>query len=230
MKPILFNTEMVQAILSGRKTTTRRIVKPQPVFLDGETGTPEPCDDGNWCFKIDQYRNIYDFDLKPLYQRGDILYVRETWRVRNMFGDWSRGDRCAEIEFRAKGGTITLRNIDPQFEKWQKGARWLPAIHMPKNAARIFLRVTNVKLERLQSITESDARKEGVLDPYHYCSDDAYWKTTKRNLLPANIAAFSALWDSTVRTADQKHYGWDVNPWVWVFEYELYEAPKTSKM
>ena len=207
MKPILFNTEMVQAILSGRKTATRRIVKPQPVFRDGETGTPEPCDDGNWCFKIDQYHDIYDFDLKPPYQRGDILYVRETWQPNPYGIGWPFFYKASPEDF------------DHAPDKWR------PSIHMPKDAARIFLRVTNVRMEKLQFITESDARKEGVLDPYHYCSDDKYWETTKRDLLPADIAAFSALWDSTIKSTKCELYGWDANPWVWVFEYELCKKP-----
>lgn len=81
-------------------------------------------------------------------------------------------------------------------------------------------------MERLQDITEEQARMEGVLDPYHYADNDEYWETTKRNELPCDIAAFSALWDSTIKESDLNRYGWKANPWVWVIEFERCETPE----
>ena len=119
IKPILFNTEMVRAILDGRKSCTRRVVKPQPTARYGAQ-----------C-------------IKPPYQSGDILYVRETWkRALNgyyYYEDWQRDD-IADI------------------------TKWKPSIHMPKEAARIWLKVTDVRVERLQDITEDGAKAEGAID------------------------------------------------------------------
>lgn len=217
MKPILFNTEMTVATMDNRKTATRRLVKPQPVFREGETGTPVRCDDGSWCFKIDQYHEVYDFELKPPYQTGDVLYVREAWRIRNLFGDWNRCDRCAEIEYRAGGQNFVLKNITRRFEDWQKGAQWLPSIHMPRVIARTFLRVTDVKLQRLKEITPEEAVAEGAVKRPRYMR---YGGEKCLVLHSRYIDDFAKVWDSTVSKADMDTYGWEANPWVWVIEFQ----------
>ena len=164
IKPILFNTEMVQANLDGRKNNTRRIMKPQPV-------DKEYCNHEMVTFN-DMLPGYYDGDytcacrtcgygvgpsgesmFKPPYVPGDILYVRETWRVRNVFGDIARGNRTAEIEFKAGGDTICV----PAFGYTPSYGAWKSSIHMPKKAARLFLRVTDVRVERLQDIDEEGA-------------------------------------------------------------------------
>lgn len=124
-KPILFNTQMVRAILDGRKTCTRRIVKPQPTAHYGVQ-----------C-------------IKPPYQPGDILYVRETWSLR-FDGEkyFYRADKNTSREEK--------RLLDYNDVKWR------PSIHMPKEAARIWLKVTNVRVERLQDISGEDLIKEGI--------------------------------------------------------------------
>ena len=132
MKPILFNTDMVRAILEGRKTVTRRVVK----FKPGQN--PQ------WTGYIPDGQVLYGSNNIPAskspYQPGDILYVRETW-TRSMAGTYL---------YKATDTPIILD-------------RWRPSIHMPKEAARLFLRVTDVRAERLQAITIEDIQKEGLM-------------------------------------------------------------------
>lgn len=170
-KPILFNTQMVRAILDGRKTCTRRIVKPQPTAHYGTQ-----------C-------------IKPPYQPGDILYVRETWSLR-FDGEkyFYKADKNTSREEK--------RLLDYNDVKWR------PSIHMPKEAARIWLKVTNVRVERLQNITEDGAEVEGCFD---------YTSTA---------LGFPDVWDSTIKKSDLDRYGWNTNPWVWVIKFERCEKPK----
>lgn len=224
--PILFNTEMVKAIMDGRKTVTRRLLKPQPEFFFGETGTPQQCDNGSWCFKIDQYENMYDFGFKPPCQPGDILYVRETWRVASRWGDISKGTSGVRIEYKA-GGDLTLHNVGIAFENIG-GYRWWPSIHMPKQAARIFLKVKAVRVERLQAITDEDAIKEGcVAVPCDCANKDEHGCVDCLNTgwIETPAAAFMCLWDTTIKPAERPKLGWGANPWVWVIEFEKCEKP-----
>lgn len=101
-------------------------------------------------------------------------------------------------------------------------AKWRPSIHMPKGAARIFLRVTGVRVERLQDVTEEQAKCEGVGDPYGYQS--AEWYDQKELTTNYHINSFAGLWDSTVKKSDLAKYGWNANPWVWVIEFERVEV------
>ncbi len=182
IKPILFNTEMVQAILDGRKSCTRRLVKPQPTAHYGAQ-----------C-------------IKPPYQPGDILYVRETWK-------------------KAPNGYY-------YYESWQRNdiadvTKWKPSIHMPKKAARIWLKVTDVRVERLQEITEDGAKAEGINDEWA-CS---WWRPTyydpDSGRYPRYRDTFAFdLWDSTIKKSDIDRYGWNANPWVWVIEFERCEKPE----
>lgn len=189
IKPILFNTEMVRAIMDGRKSCTRRVVKPQW----------EECP---YC-KYVHNEYIYDklaenvycarcgYPLEPErkspYQIGDILYVRETFIQAAAHTFWYKADD----------------------NSWMpEGLHWHPSIHMPKEAARIWLKVTNVRTERLQDITEDGAKAEGCFD---------YTSTA---------LGFPDVWDSTIKKSDLDRYGWDANPWVWVIEFERCEKPK----
>lgn len=221
IKPILFNTEMVQANLDGRKNNTRRIMKPQPVDT-------EYCNHEMVTFN-DMLPGYYDGDytcacrkcgygvgpsgesmFRPPYIPGDILYVRETWRVRNVFGDIARGNRTAEIEFKAGGDTICV----PAFGYTPSYGAWKPSIHMPKEAARLFRKVTNVRVERLQDIDSEGIRAEGLNTLAVHAGD-----------MEISQREFARLWDSTIKPADLPLYGWDANPWVWVIEYERCEKP-----
>lgn len=204
--PILFNTDMVRAILDGRKTVTRRVIKPQPQGY----------------FEVNEEPlYIYDTELRqgkivPPFGVGDILYVRETWhKYKKRVG---RGESCRIKEF--YGYKASVSNSEDAEEKWR------PSIHMPKKAARIWLKVTDVRVERLQEITPEQSVKEGVDDPYFYISDDWYWEKTGRCNLPCDIAAFSVLWDSTVKKPDLGRYGWEANPWVFVISFERCEKPQ----
>ena len=168
MKPILFNTEMVRAILDGRKTVTRRVVKPQP------ESRPTPMKkDSCWpgCFAIQGTAKV----IRPPYQPGDTLWVRETW-AKSMAGTfmYQADDKAIMVD------------------------RWRPSIHMPREAARLFLRVKEVSVEKLREISALSAMDEGVTD----------WND------------FVRLWNTTIKSADLPLYGWDANPWVWVIEFE----------
>lgn len=205
-KPILFNTEMVQALLDGRKSCTRRLVKPQPCFRNNETGVFELCDDGSFLLKIDGYKVTYDYPIKPLYYKNDILYVRETWGFDNH--NW-----LYKADFSQKD-LKSLANL----------LKWRPSIHMPKKAARIFLRVTNVRVERLQDITEEEALSEGIYyDNYSFVKgftscreheEGSVWDTA------VNCFRWH-VWNKTLDKSEHNLYGWDANPWVWVYDFEV---------
>lgn len=202
IKPILFNTEMVRAILDGRKTCTRRVAKNVP----DHTHRIEPVYE-NGRFQFDCFYSSYvaaldadaDFCMPcfPPYQQGDILYVRETW---------CKGFWMNEKE------RYYYKADDNDFH-----CVWHPSIHMPKEAARIWLKVTNVRVERLQDITGKSVLREGINSHVHPDAD--YFDGNQREV-------FAELWDSTIKKSDIDRYGWDANPLVWVIEFERCEKPK----
>lgn len=243
IKPILFNTEMVQANLDGRKNNTRRIMKPQPV-------DKEYCNHEMVTFN-DMLPGYYDGDytcacrtcgygvgpsgesmFKPPYVPGDILYVRETWRIQAAH----RFDADVRIEFKAGGPMATIqfpgcrsqgterREYDSFLQKWDRPG-WCPSIHMPKEAARLFLKVTNVRVERLQDITPEQARAEGC-DGRCNCPSSGSSGSLSCVIRDFSVEKFKTVWDSTIKPADLDKYGWNANPWVWVIEYERCEKPK----
>ena len=203
VKPILFNTEMVRAMLEGRKTCTRRVVKPQPksnlcyTFAGGGCGTwgyPSPSAHEIWGEEYKLPDDITKDDLEkqwnPPCHTDDILYVRETW-CSAYDGEkyFYLADKLTNREERS------LLNYDD--------VKWHPSIHMPKEAARIWLKATDVRVERLQEITETQAQAEG-------CNS---------GLLTGPCTArgqFENLWNSTIKKPDADKYGWSANPWVWV--------------
>lgn len=205
IKPILFNTEMVRAILDGRKTCTRRLVKPQPderhtYPLGVVTDSTEKKDVGCFGFGIDEYGGSIQY-AKPPYQSGDILYVRETWS-KGLERYIYRADYSDTEKFYRNGKEIEMK--------------WKPSIHMPKEAARIWLKVTDVRVERLQEITEAGAAKEGCVYDVEY----ALGNTAKGH--------FIEIWNSTIKKSDRDRYGWDASPWVWVIEFEQCEKPEEN--
>ena len=203
MKPILFKTEMVRAILSGQKTVTRRVIKganPEWPFVDLDDdmsitaidrhGEEYPKDvPGLWAtFASDGYPEYPAF--KAPYQAGDILYVRESW------APWSKTEGVMpRIHYKADDEEL-------------KGVKWKPSIHMPKKAARIFLKVTDVKVERLGEMTRDDYLREGI---------------QKNPSAIEDYRRFRDIWNSTVRKGDEKLYGEKANPWVWVIKFERCE-------
>ena len=218
IKPILFNTEMVRAIMDGRKSCTRRLVKPQPdekhAFpLGFVIDSTEKKKVGCFEFGINEYGGSIQC-AKPPYQPGDILYVRETWE---RFECWNcEGDERGKCPKEPKKsvldktcGCYMYRATD----EISGDAKWHPSIHMPKEAARIWLKVTNVRVERLQEITEVQAQAEG-------CNS---------GLLTGACTArgqFEDLWNTTIKKSDLDRYGWDANSWVWVIEFERCEKPQ----
>lgn len=200
--PILFNTDMVRAILDGRKTVTRRIIKDCVIGNDQEINK-------NLKGQFELYnitprcgipQNIF---FTPKYQVGDVLYVRETWQYIDFTGD-DNG-----YVYKASDNGKLWEN---ETENW----KWRPSIHMPKEAARIWLKVTDVRVERLQDITETEAEKEGFYDDAEYCVGN-----TARG-------HFLKMWDYTIKKTDLKMNGWKANPWAWVYEFERCEKPKQS--
>jgi len=205
IKPILFNTDMVRAILDGRKTVTRR-----KIDIDISNRFDVEIDGTVICY-IDQATGD---SYKPTdlcrYQPGDILYVRETWN-RNPLNEY--GNEPEKYIYKAT------------YDGHAGEVGWHPSIHMPNEAARIWLKVTNVRVERLHDMPHDAAGKEGI----HYCEcpDGFTWKTdTDMNCCYTTpLGAFKTLWNSTINKEDFNRYGWKANPWVWVMEFERCEKP-----
>lgn len=196
-RPILFSTPMVQAILEGRKTQIRRVTKMQP----GEGEGYEDLGNGEFAYISNGGMSVpYTC---PYGQVGDILWIRESF---------------SKVEFKDKPILYLFKaNPDHQSMKWK------PSIHMPKVAARIWLRITNVRVERLQDISEEDAKAEGI-DELFDSSVEERWKNY--GLEPYNkplnnpASSFMTLW-WRINGMDN----WDANPWVWVIEFERIEKP-----
>lgn len=194
---------MVRAILEGRKTVTRRVMKPQPVGRPAQMGGGS-CWPGYFASADDE--RVY----RPPYQPGDILWVRETWQFipcidcgLHVHGGCTDTPITYEDRDSVGEGCFIYRADYPEPQR----VYWKPSIHMPREAARIFLRVTDVRAERLQDINldppgpENQVVREGL----HYLCD------------------FIAVWEKTIKPADRPTYGWDANPWVWVIVFERAE-------
>lgn len=212
MKPILFSTEMVKAILDGRKTVTRRLVKPTPP----ENARLELAGDKRHAMDLsieipgpDDHR-IYT----PQYLPGDVLYVRETFACDGFDGEKDVYVYRADVDEcdRVVWGDIEEGEWAPSSDY-----RWQPSIHMPKEAARIFLRVTDLRVERLQEI--GNCIKEGIPPGTH--------ATAHMNEMDER-SAFAYLWNSTIKPEKLSTYGWDANPYVWVIEFERCEKPEVG--
>lgn len=232
--PILFNTDMVRAILDGRKTVTRRVIKPHNAKKAKDNGYCQG--DGLWIDASvdngDHEGHIKDYSISPCwiswsyyiekyapFRKGDILYVRETWakhpkikkyyyRANSECNGHSTEWGCPEAYDRTENCNLC---------EWLDGCiKWRPSIHMPKEAARIWLEVTDVRVERLRDISPQEAYKEGArcscMSPTPDCA--------------GNKDAFIKIWDSTVKKPDLDRYGWEADPWAWVIEFERCEKPE----
>lgn len=195
IEPILFNTDMVRAILENRKTVTRRVVKPQPgndrleyCFAGGSKA-----DIGKWHGEGRKWN--------PPCHAEDILYVRETWAP--LYPDETSAEVVAYLykADRERFGEEHRKKYDAQYlngEDYQWEGRWHPSIHMPREAARLFLRVTDVRVERLQDITDDEILAEGIV------SKRPDWLRID----------FVDEWNANIKVANLALYGWNANPWV----------------
>lgn len=198
MKPILFNTEMVKAIIAGNKTKTRRIIKPQPTNPRWNNIGWLGWDDG------------HGYRMNPPCEPGDILWVRETWCDPNPENPFAQ--IAYKADFPMHWDADQTEHGDP-ITITAEEMKWKPSIHMPKEAARIFLRVKNVYVERLQSIGGMDVLAEGVDNGRSNPAMGNRWENMQR-------MAFARLWNSTIKNDAIELHGWQANPWVWVIEFE----------
>lgn len=211
IKPILFNTDMVKAILNGRKTVTRRVIKPQPlgriayIMAGYKHGSwSYPCADTYkyWGDKWKEPEGLSNEERNrhwaPPCHTDDILYVRETWSP--VFVHPKRYLYKADVNA-GQGEGVGLP------------IKWHPSIHMPKEAARIFLRVTDVRVERLQDMKMSDIQAEGVVP---VSVNGGQWQQWQMDYM-------KPVWDKTIK--NRGCYGWEANPWVWVIEFERCDQP-----
>lgn len=190
-KPILFNSEMVRAIQIGLKKQTRRIIKGLPLYepyfeVDEGRGFMMDSEDGQF-YAIESFCKVH---------QGDVLWVRETWQRLD----------CGFV-YKAD-----YRDDEPaQFDG--KYITWRPSIHMPREAARLFLFVQHVRAERLRGITMDEIKAEGLTSAAVHAGDEEI-----------AFKEWALLWNSTVKKNDLQRYGWDANPWVWVYEFEKIDA------
>ena len=224
--PILFNTDMVRAILDGRKTTTRRVIKgfiPRDSKFGYSALTLKDHISCRGTF-INGYGEKF---FKLPCQRGDILYVRETWAFAKCItcdGRYNRGQamNCYDLQaVEYDDGSSISDGCFVYRADCQNSERivWRPSIHMPKQAARIWLRVTDVRVERLQDMNTDDFLAEGVT-----VRPEAY--NDPENACQQARAAFIEIWDSTIKKENRGRYGWETNPWLWVIEFERCKKPE----
>lgn len=230
-RPILFSSPMVRAILEGRKTQTRRAVKPQPPF--GCAYTINGAGSDALCYALaneargPKGETIWvpptptsqDHRLPCPYGRpGDRLWVRETWRY---FGG-------QEYEYQQHRPSVVYRATHESLEG--AGSGWRPSIHMPRWASRITLEIESVRVERLQEISEADAKAEGATEaimgldgPAYDRAEKAWCRATGADDPDAGAAtargAFFVLWD----TINGKSHPWKSNPWVWAITFRRIE-------
>lgn len=236
IRPILFNTEMVRAILEGRKTVTRRLITPQPSHqLELKRA------DMKWGH-ISEMRTW----TPPAYA-GDLLWVRETWNVNNFRENEETGasevgfiylasnDPDNGFQWNAVSADSYVKYMDSVSEYFDK---WRPSIHMPKEAARIFLRVTDVRVERIHKsffrygdiVHNISAEGIGIGDQCRECIE-TYGNPccidgeSECGFLDDIRDDFARLWDSTIKPAELDRYGWQQNPWVFVIKFERVDKP-----
>lgn len=222
--PILFNMEMVRAILNGRKTCTRRLVKLPSYIKQQEDGLYTLWAEGT-CYENQYLEEIIEY-IKTPYQPGDILYVRETWFYENHMENKTAGEPDLPSGRYKNRYIYRADNPDYPVNIGVGAYGWHPSIHMPKEAARIWLKVNDIRVERLQEITDEQVKREGI--QYDECPTGFTWKqeTYMHNCYTTPIGAMQALWNSTIKKSDLDRYGWNANPWVWVIEFERCNKPK----
>lgn len=222
-RPILFSAEMVRALLAGRKTQTRRVVK-LPKTIDGTPDgnkadwdlavRPSYCSDAvvafyDRAFPVETYPTLSNC---PYGQPGDFLWVRETWATWRSLDDISPVHILQKpgLEYRADG-CLTVSG-----GKLLGRGKWRPSIFMPRWASRIMLKIKSVRVERVQEITDADALAEGV-EPWPFGDrvPVGFMEIPQASVKPA--LKFAVLWDHINAS---RGCGWVTNPWVWVVEFE----------
>lgn len=219
-RPILFSGPMVRAILDGRKTQTRRVVKPQPVQMDDRHYMTHP---GSMIYGKSALLNKLSRKC-PYGQPGDQLWVRETW----LYDDYMHSETAGKPDL--PGGLyshrIVYRATQPEYPVETIGSqKWRPSIHMPRWASRINLEIIDVRIERLQDISIKDALAEGITgvtkdnEVVKYCVLDKGDRSSIAwvDMPRSPIQAYKRLWDS-INAA--RGYSWDSNPFIWVIKYE----------
>lgn len=208
--------------MDGRKSCTRRLVKPQPdgkhtFSLGFVTDSTEKKELGCFGFGTDKYGGSIQF-AKPSYQPGDILYVRETV--------WQKIGHYLDVDGETKPSWYNEFRYVASDEKPETGWNysWVkrPSIHMSKDAARIWLKVTDVRAERLQDITEEGAKKEGAIDNRGFIHSP----NNEYDNVHTAREHFVKIWNNTIKKSNLDRYGWDASPWVWVIEFERCEKPE----
>lgn len=190
-RPVIFNGEMVRAILAGRKTQTRRAITAKMLHFFDVAARVGECHELTSGEPADERSQTYYQQFCPFGQPGDRLWVRETL-----------GDCGVRLVYRADTDDGAACRVK----------RWTPSIHMPRSAARILLEITDVRVERLNDISEQDALSEGVDDGTSPAAIAAGWFEKPRR-------AFRRLWE---RIYGQE--SWDSNPWVWVVEFKQVQS------
>jgi hypothetical protein len=222
---ILFNTEMVRAILDGRKSCMRRICKdgneytvPDMNFYNADRRT----------YAVHNYADKKHTDKLSIAERscpiclGDILYVRETWQyLYELDGNEQIVEDTGKYYYAATDTILFDTYVDENGVKHDH-APWIPSIRMPKEAARIWLKVTDVRVERLQDITEEGAKKEGAIDNRGFIHSP----NNEYDNVHTAREHFVKIWNNTIKKSNLDRYGWDASPWVWVIEFERCEKPE----
>lgn len=243
MHSISFTTEMIRAILAGRKTQTRRVMNPQ---IDTSHWKKEALskpkewrkmiqlgpvhhgyDENTWClFNISDKASAVPYTSRKCpYVIGGYLWVRETWQAVHFDTDpetgyadnWYGAEKIPkdpDENFKRQYPVVYKADGDWEDDPYERGFKWRPSRYMPRWASRITLEILNVRVERVQDITEEGARAEGIIDGgclncgnNEPCGCD--------NPQPDSRDSFIYLWDSI-----NKKHGWDTNPWVWVIEFK----------
>jgi len=218
-KPIIFSTPMIQAILNGRKTQTRRVLKPQPhkYLPEGKyryDGLQEFIPAIELLDANGEPTEKYFSCGKPRYQPNDLLWVREVWRYcEDANGYCYKASQPYEADNCRKFASVCAHS-----------PKWRSPIHMPKEAARIWLRVTGVKVERLNDISNDDAKAEGIPEGSNSTHFNLDGSIKEHIDYTDYIEEYRELWDKIHK--NDGYHCWNLNPWVFVYEFERIEEPE----
>lgn len=211
VKPIIFSAPMVRALVAGRKTQTRRVLKHQPqgeCSFAGFYSVPLSC-----AFQCRLQGEKKLLTQRVPYAPGDLLWVREAWAPLDACTHNDPGAKAmADRGFYRADHLVDCGDV----------SRWRPSIHMPRWASRLTLRVTHVRVQRVQEITPEDAEAEGLFrsafasERAKECGCDWAWGDETRT--GSQVSAFAALWSSINA---RRGFGWDTNPWVSATTFEV---------